>query len=187
MQAAAQPATLLVLGDSLSAGYGLARQAGWVNLLQQRLDRSGTGYQVINASITGDTTHGGLKRLPAALQRHSPAIVIIELGGNDGLRGLDLATTSDNLRRMIVLSRAAGAKVLLLGVRLPANYGKAYGERFQALYADLAASEKTALVATFMQDVADHLSLMQADGIHPSAAAQAKLLDNVWPTLSPLL
>lgn len=178
---------MLVVGDSLSAGYGLARGEGWVDLLRQRLDATGRRCRVINASITGDTTHGGLKRLPAALEKHPPAIVIIELGGNDGLRGLDLATTRDNLRRMIALSRQTGARVLLLGVRLPANYGKAYRERFHALYTELQDSEQVALVPALMLGVAEHLSMMQADGIHPAAAAQGKLLDNVWPALLPLL
>jgi acyl-CoA thioesterase-1 len=142
---------------------------------------------VINASITGDTTHGGLTRLPAALQRHQPEIVLLELGGNDGLRGLDLATTRDNLRDMIHLARAAGARVLLLGLRLPANYGKVYADRFHAVYTELAASENAAIVDFFLEGVAETTELMQPDGIHPSAQAQPRILDNVWEGLEPLL
>jgi acyl-CoA thioesterase-1 len=178
---------LLVVGDSLSAAYGIAPEHGWVRLLQQRLDEQGKDYRVINASITGDTTHGGLTRLAHALQRHKPALVIIELGGNDGLRGFDLDSTHDNLQQMIRQARAQGAKVLLLGVRLPANYGKIYGERFSALFTRLADTEQVTLVPAFMLGVADHLELMQADGIHPGVQAQPKLLDNVWPALAPLL
>lgn len=186
--AEAAPQRILVLGDSLSAGYGLDdRSDGWVSLLQQRLDAKGTGQQVINASITGDTTHGGLTRLPDALQQHSPGIVILELGGNDGLRGFSLARTRDNLRRMIELSRAAGARVLLLGVKLPANYGRRYGEKFHAIYTALAASEQVALVDFFLEGVAETTELMQPDGIHPAASAQPRILDNVWQGLAPLL
>jgi len=178
---------LLVVGDSLSAAYGIPAERGWVSLLQQRLREQGKDYRVINASITGDTTHGGLTRLPKALQSHRPSVVIIELGGNDGLRGFDLETTRSNLQEMIRLSRDAGATVLLLGVRLPANYGKAYRERFSEVFSSLAAAEQVALVPAFMLGISDHLDMMQADGIHPSAEAQEKLLENVWPTLLPLL
>lgn len=176
-----------MVGDSLSAAYGIAPEHGWVSLLQQRLDEQTRDYRVINASITGDTTHGGLTRLPDALQRHRPSLVIVELGGNDGLRGFDLDSTRNNLQQMIRLARSDGAEVLLLGVRLPANYGKAYRQRFAALFRELAAEEKVALVPAFMLGVADRLELMQADGIHPGRQAQAKLLDNVWPVLAPLL
>ena len=186
-QVLAKPGTVLVLGDSLSAGYGIPRGQDWVSLLQQRLDGSDQAYRVINASITGDTTHGGLTRLPAALQRHHPEIVLVELGGNDGLRGLDLATTRDNLRAMIHLARQAGARVLLLGLRLPANYGKVYADRFHAVYTELAASENAALVDFFLEGVAETTELMQPDGIHPSARAQPRILDNVWEGLEPLL
>ena len=186
-QVLAKPGTVLVLGDSLSAGYGIPRGQDWVSLLQQRLDGSDQAYRVINASITGDTTHGGLTRLPAALQRHQPEIVLVELGGNDGLRGLDLATTRDNLRAMIHLARQAGARVLLLGLRLPANYGKVYADRFHAVYTELAASENAALVDFFLEGVAETTELMQPDGIHPSARAQPRILDNVWEGLEPLL
>jgi len=186
-QVLARPGTVLVLGDSLSAGYGIPRGQDWVSLLQQRLDGSDQAYRVINASITGDTTHGGLTRLPGALQRHQPEIVLIELGGNDGLRGLDLATTRDNLREMIHLARQAGARVLLLGLRLPANYGKVYADRFHAVYTELAASENAALIDFFLKGVAETTELMQPDGIHPSARAQPRILDNVWEGLEPLL
>lgn len=178
--------TLLVIGDSLSAGYGLPPGSGWVDLLRQRLRQQGFDWQVINASITGDTTRGGLSRLPQALARHRPRVVIIELGGNDGLRGFPLAQTRANLRKLVQLSRDAGAKVLLLGVRLPPNYGE-YAERFHALYHQVAKAEQVPLVAFFMQGVAENRNLMQADGIHPAAAAQPRLLDNVWPALRPLL
>jgi acyl-CoA thioesterase-1 len=178
---------LLVIGDSLSAAYGLSPEQGWVRLLQQRLDEQGKDYRVINASITGDTTHGGLTRLPQALQRHRPSLVIIELGGNDGLRGFDLDSTRNNLRQMIREARAQGAEVLLLGVRLPANYGETYNQQFSAVFTGLAESEQVPVVPAFMLGVADHLDMMQADGIHPSGRAQPRLLDNVWPTLAPLL
>jgi len=183
----AETRNLLVVGDSLSAAYGMAPEHGWVRLLQQRLDEQGKDYRVINASITGDTTKGGLTRLPDALQRHQPDIVIIELGGNDGLRGFAPENTRDNLRQMIGLARQHDAKVLLLGVRIPANYGKIYRERFSAVFRQLAETEQVPLVPEFMSGVAEHLELMQADGIHPSRQAQPRLLDNVWPALSPLL
>ena len=187
MHAQPAPATIVVIGDSLSAAYGIARDDGWVALLEQRLATTAANYRVINASITGDTTHGGLSRLPALLQRTQAAIVIIELGGNDGLRGLSLARTQTNLRTMIHASRAAGAQVLLLGMRLPANYGPIYGEQFAALYRALADTEQVALVDFFLTGVAETLDLMQADGIHPGAAAQPRMLENVWQALQPLL
>ncbi len=183
--AQARPA-LLVLGDSLSAGYGLPAGSGWVDLLRHRLHQQGLDWAVINASITGDTTRGGLSRLPEALARHRPQVVIIELGGNDGLRGFPLAQIRANLRKLVQLSRDAGAKVILLGVRLPPNYGE-YAERFHALYHQVAETEQVPLVAFFMQGVAENRDLMQADGIHPAVSAQPRLLDNVWPTLQPLL
>ena len=177
---------LLVLGDSLSAGYGLQPGQGWVDLLRRRLQAQGLDWQVVNASITGDTTEGGLARLPAALQRHRPALVVIELGGNDGLRGFPLQRIRANLRRLVQLAREAGARVLLLGVRLPANYG-AYAERFHALYREVAEAEGVPLVDFFLEGVAETRALMQADGIHPAAAAQPRILDNIWPALRPLL
>lgn len=178
---------ILVLGDSLSAGYGIAQNAGWVHLLQQRLQQQYPDIAVINASISGDTTHGGLTRLPAALQRHHPAIVVIQLGGNDGLRGLDLAQAQNNLGDMIELARQAGAQVLLLGVKLPANYGPVYAAQFHQIYTNLAKEKQVALVDFFLQGVAETTALMQADGIHPSAKAQPRILQNVWPKLEKLL
>jgi acyl-CoA thioesterase-1 len=178
---------VLVLGDSLSAAYGIPRQQGWVALLQQRLGEAGYPHQVINASITGDTTAGALARLPVVLRDQRPALVVIELGGNDGLRGFTLDQLRGNLERLVELCRAAGAKVLLLGVRLPANYGSAYGERFHQVYAEVSKSTQAPLVPFFLAGVAETREGMQADGIHPGAAAQPRLLDNVWPALQPLL
>ena len=180
-------ARILVLGDSLSAAYGIDRQQGWVALLQQRLQSRGYDYEVINASITGDTTRGGLSRLPAALEREHPAVLIIALGGNDGLRGFAPQQTAENLRTMIRQGRATGASVLLLGIKVPANYGKAFGEKFHRIFLDLAQDEKVALVPFFLEGVAETRELMQADGIHPGVAAQPRILDNVWGGLAPLL
>ena len=185
--ASADRARLLVLGDSLSAGYGIPAEAGWVSLLQKRLDDKSGAWEVINASISGDTTGGGLNRLPAALQRHEPDIVVIELGGNDGLRGLSLSVMRNNLSQMVHLAREKGAQVLLLGVHLPANYGPRYGERFHRVFIEVAMKTKTPLVEFFLEGVAEDLALMQADGIHPSAAAQPRVLDNVWPKLETLI
>ena len=176
-----------MLGDSLSAAYGIDRQQGWVALLQQRLQSRGYDYEVINASITGDTTRGGLSRLPAALEREHPAVLIIALGGNDGLRGFAPQQTAENLRTMIRQGRATGASVLLLGIKVPANYGKAFGEKFHRIFLDLAQDEKVALVPFFLEGVAETRELMQADGIHPGVAAQPRILDNVWAGLAPLL
>jgi acyl-CoA thioesterase-1 len=178
---------VLVVGDSLSAGYGIEQQQTWVALLRERLAEEGLDIPVTNASITGDTTRGGLSRLPAALQRTAPAVVVIALGGNDGLRGFAPDQTRTNLRRMIDLSRNAGAEVLLLGVKLPANYGRAYGEKFHRVYLDLAAETQTAVVPFFLEGVAETRALMQPDGIHPSAAAQPRILQNVWAALAPML
>ena len=185
--AAQEPARILVVGDSLSAAYGIDKQRGWVALLQQRLDETGNPWQVVNASITGDTTRGGLTRLPAALARERPGILIIALGGNDGLRGFAPAQTRDNLARMIELGREAGARVLLLGVRLPENYGRAFGEKFHRVYLDLADEKRVALVPFFLEGVAETRALMQPDGIHPGVDAQPRILDNVWQALEPLL
>ncbi|MDQ2695704.1 MAG: arylesterase [Pseudomonadota bacterium] len=183
---AAEP-VILVLGDSLSAAFGMPLEQGWVSLLQQRLRASGLPHRVVNASISGDTTRGGLARLPDALARHRPDIVILELGGNDGLRGLPLAEMEKNLAAMIGLSRAAGARVVLVEMRIPPNYGPVYSEKFRAVYADLARRHDLPLVPFFLDGVATDAALMQEDGIHPRADAQARLLDNVWPTLEPLL
>jgi acyl-CoA thioesterase-1 len=184
---AADTRTILVLGDSLSAGYGIDRDSGWVTSLQHKLDAEEQPYHVINASISGDTTRGGLQRLPQALQQWSPAIVIIELGGNDGLRGLSLKSMSSNLDRMIQISREAGAGVLLVGIRLPANYGKAYGDRFHDIYSDLAHRHGVPLLPFLLDSVAEHKELMQADGIHPRASGQAIMMENVYRYLQPML
>lgn len=181
---------VLVVGDSLSAEYGLARGSGWVALLEQRLQRQQPGARVVNASVSGDTTAGGRSRLPALLERHRPDIVILELGGNDALRGLPLTTTRDNLRAMIRASRDAGARVLLLGMDMPPNYGERYRAEFRAVYADLAREEQTALVPFFLAgvaDIPDAARYFQADRIHPNEQAQGRMLDNVWGVLRRLL
>lgn len=184
---------ILVLGDSLSAEYGLARDRGWVKLLEQRLvdqriTAQGRGqYSVVNASISGETTSGGRTRLPALLKTHRPAIVIIELGANDGLRGLSLQSMRANLRAMIVASQQAGARVLLVGMRIPPNYGRDYAERFFASFAELSRELKTALAPFLLDGIAEDLSMFQPDRIHPNEKAQQRLLDNVWPHLLPLL
>ncbi len=185
--ARAEALNLLVVGDSLSAGYGIATEQGWVNLLQLRLDQRGPNYRVVNASITGDTTRGGLARLPRALQVHKPHIVIIELGGNDGLRGLHYDEMRANLQQMVELSREAGARVLLLGMRMPPNYGPEFTRRYHQVFHQVAAEEQVTLVPFFMERVAEDKSLMQADGVHPNAEAQPVLLDNVWSALEPML
>lgn len=179
--------TLLVLGDSLSAAYGIPMQRGWVSLLEDRLQRTGKGYRVVNASVSGETTRGGAGRLAALLGQHQPALVIIELGGNDGLRGVDLNQTQQHLERMVAASQAAGARVLLIGVRLPPNFGPAYRERFETVYADVAARFAIPLVPFLLEGVALRPELMQADGIHPRAEAQGVMLDVVWPFLEPML
>jgi acyl-CoA thioesterase-1 len=182
--------TLLVVGDSLSAEYGLARGSGWVALLQARLGREHPSETVVNASISGDTTAGGLARLPALLAQHRPGIVILELGGNDALRGLPLDTTRQNLDAMARLAKAAGARVLIVGMQVPPNYGRSYGERFASLFAEVAQAEGTALVPFMLKGVADGPqadSLFQADRIHPLAKAHPIILGNVWPVLEPLL
>lgn len=176
-----------MLGDSLSAAYGIDQRRGWVALLQQRLREQSLDYEVVNASITGDTTRGGLSRLPATLDREQPAILIIALGGNDGLRGFAPQQTRDNLRQIIEMGRAAGARVLLLGVKIPANYGKAFGEKFHRVYLELGRDQQVALVPFFLAGVAETRDLMQPDGIHPAAAAQPRILNNVWAGLAPLL
>ena len=182
--------TLLVLGDSLSAEYGLARGSGWVTLLEQRLAAAKTGVVVVNASVSGDTTSGGRSRLPPLLTQHRPDWVIIELGGNDALRGLPLAMTRTNLVEMARAAKNAGARVLITGMQLPPNYGRAYGAEFAALFAEVARAERTALVPFLLAGVADApnaLALFQPDRIHPRAEAQPRMLDNVWPALLPLL
>lgn len=180
---------IIVLGDSLSSAYGIDIKQGWVHLLQQQLNQhyGEQQYRVINAAITGDTTQGGLKRLPALLEKYSPQTVIIELGGNDGLRGYPLGKLRENITQMIELSRANNAQVLLLGIRIPPNYGRRYSEGFFNSYASIAAASQTALVPIFMAGVDENLDAMQSDGIHPSASAQPQLLENVWPHLEPLI
>jgi len=187
VHAKAENPVILVVGDSLSAGYGVAVDATWVALLQQRLAAQGYGYRVVNASISGDTTGAARTRLPRALDLHKPAIVILELGGNDGLRGLPVRTVRENFEFLIEHSQAAGAKVVLVGMRMPPNYGAAYADGFHALYGELASRYRTPLLGFFLEGVALDDKLMQADGIHPTAAAQPRLLDNLWPVLSQVL
>jgi len=184
---AAEPPVILVLGDSISAGFGLPPGAGWTHLLQKRLAERRYPHRVVNASISGDTTAGGRSRLPALLARHKPAIVVIELGGNDGLRGAPVATTRANLRRMIELAKAAPARVLLLGMRMPPNFGPTYTAQFEAMYAELARAQGAALVPFFLERIATDLGKFQPDRIHPTAAAQPELVATVWPALMKLL
>lgn len=182
--------TVLVVGDSLSAEYGLPRGSGWVALLEQRLAQEKRAVRVVNASISGDTTYGGRSRLPALLAQHKPTHVIIELGGNDALRGLALEATRANLAWMVQQSRKAGARVLLLGMQMPPNYGADYARRFSELYAQVARSEKAALVPFFLKGVADGpdpTRWFQADRIHPNTEAQPLMLNNVWPELKKIL
>ncbi|HAI94694.1 MAG TPA: arylesterase [Xanthomonadaceae bacterium] len=179
---------VLVVGDSLSAAHNIPVAAGWVNLLDLRLKRDMKAPPaVVNASISGETSAGALTRLPALLAKHRPSVVVIELGGNDALRGLAPAQLRGNLARMIELSQAAGAKVLLVGIDVPPNYGPAYRTRLKATYAELAETYHTALLPFLLEGVALQPGMFQADGLHPVAAAQPKLLDNVWPVLKPLL
>lgn len=187
---AAEPPLILVLGDSISAEYGIARGSGWVALLEQRLARERMAARVLNASVSGDTTAGGRSRLPALLKAHRPAVVVIELGGNDALRGLSLEMTEANLTAMTQAAQAAGAKVLLAGMQMPPNYGADFGRRFFALYPQVAKAQRAALVPFLLKGVADgdHAqALFQPDRIHPTAAAHPIILDNVWPELRRLL
>jgi acyl-CoA thioesterase-1 len=186
--AGAESPAILVFGDSISAGYGLAHvETGWVEMLRAKLKSEGYGYQVINASVSGETTAGGLARLPRALSLHHPQIVIIELGGNDGLRALPIAQMRTNLAQMLDLSNAGGAKVLLLGMRIPPNYGPEYTEQFHAAFAEAAQKNKVPLVPFLLEGIALTPDLVQADGIHPNEQGQPILLANVWPALKPLL
>lgn len=187
VHAAVAPHTILVLGDSLSAGYGVKVEATWVALLERRLAAQGYGYRVVNASISGETTGGARGRLPRALELHKPAIVVLELGGNDGLRGLPVKQVRGNFEYLIETARAATADVVLVGMRMPPNYGAEYADSFHALYGELAKKYQLPLVEFFLDGVALDDNLMQADGIHPTAAAQPKLLDNLWPALSKVL
>lgn len=176
-----------MFGDSLSAAYGISAQRGWVALLAARLQRERLDYNVVNASISGETTAGGLARLPRALAREKPAILILELGANDGLRGLPVAEMRGNLDAMIGLARRAGAKVLLVGMRIPPNYGPDYTHAFAGAFADLAARRGVPLVPFLLEGIAEDLDNFQSDRIHPTEAAQPALLDNVWKPLRPLL
>jgi acyl-CoA thioesterase-1 len=191
-QGAAEARVVLVVGDSMSAEYGLARGKGWVALLTQRLagDKRAPAVSVVNASISGDTTSGGRSRLPALLKRHKPAVVVVELGGNDALRGLPLSMTRDNLAAMVRAAKDAGAKVLLLGMQIPPNYGRQYGEDFAAVFPAVAKREGAALVPFLLKGVGDGANpeaMFQADRIHPREEAHPVMLANVWPALKPLL
>ncbi len=186
-RAAAPSSVLLVVGDSISAGYGLPKGTGWVDLLAARIQAQRLPFRVINASITGDTTAGGRARLPALLAQHKPAIVVVELGGNDGLRGGNLKATKDNLDAMIADVQKSGARALLVGMRLPPNYGPAYTREFDAMYGDVARVRHAALVPFLFAGFGESSEWFQPDRIHPTAAAQTMLLDNVWPELAPLM
>lgn len=181
------PARLLVLGDSLSAGYGIPVEQGWVALLAGRLQQAGHPYRVVNASISGDTTAGGLRRLPPLLAEHRPELVLIELGANDGLQGLPLETVRDNLLRLVELAQASARAVLLIGVRMPPNYGPRYAAGFAELFRAVAQRRGVPLVPALLAGVGERFELLQQDGLHPLAEAQPLLLDNVWPELVPLL
>lgn len=183
----ASGSTILVFGDSLSAAYGVRPEQGWVTLLTQRLQTQGYGYQVINASVSGETSSGGLERLPRALSLHAPDILILELGANDGLRGLPVNAMHDNLAQMVRLAQAAGARVLLVAIRIPPNYGPRYTDEFGRAYGEIAQKYHLPLVPFLLEKVALDAALMQEDGLHPNAAAQPIILDTVWPHLKPLL
>lgn len=182
-----QASTLLVVGDSLSAAYGLPQNQGWVSLLEQELEQRGSRLRVVNASISGETSSGGLSRLPRLLEDYQPKLVLLELGANDGLRGTPLRIMEQNLRQMIELSQAANAQVLLIGIRLPPNYGPQYTERFYQIYPKLAQEYGLPLVPFLLENVATDYRLMQRDGLHPNADAQPIVLQTVWKQLGPLL
>ncbi|MBX3666104.1 MAG: arylesterase [Burkholderiales bacterium] len=185
--AGATDRTILVFGDSISAGYGLKAEEGWVALLQKRIAAQGYGYRVVNASVSGETTSGGNVRLPRALGLHKPQVLVLELGANDGLRGLPLDVSRRSLASMIEAAQASGAEVLLLGMRIPPNYGLRYTQSFTRMYAELAKEYDVPLVPFFMEKVALDRAMMQEDGLHPTAAAQPLLLDTAWPALRKLL
>ena len=187
LPATAPARIILVVGDSISAAYGIPVEHGWVSLLQQRLDTSGYPYRVVNASISGDTTANARARLPEALASHQPDVVLLGLGGNDGLRGLSLSAMKNNLADMIASSREAGSKVLLIGVQLPPNYGPRYTERFQSVFHELASEQDLALLPSLVDGIGTEQNLMQQDGIHPNAVAQPLIADRVWKKLVPLL
>lgn len=178
---------VLVLGDSLSAAYGIKADAGWVSLLRERMQQAQPPHEVVNASISGETTAGGLARLGKLLDEHQPKLVIVELGANDALRGLPISAPRENLSRIVSLSRDAGARVLLLGIEIPVNYGPQYRDSLRSMYRDLAAEFKLPLVPFLLEGVALDPELMQADGLHPTAAAQPRLLENVWPAIEKAL
>lgn len=183
-----QAATILVFGDSISAAYGLEVKQSWVSLLQQKLDKAAPGkHQVVNGSLSGETTSGGRTRLPPLLKKHRPDVVIIELGGNDGLRGLAPSQMAANLRQMISDARAGKADVILLGMKIPPNYGKAYTQAFEKVFVTVSQEEKVPLLPFFLDGVGGHPELVQADGIHPVAAAQPRLLENAWPLIEKAL
>lgn len=184
---AAEDRNILVLGDSISASYGIPIEAGWVSLLQERLDAEGYAYRVHNASITGETTAGAKVRIMDLLQEYRPEIVIIELGGNDGLRGLSLAEVEMNLDRIISHARENRAKVLLIPMHLPTNYGPVFNRKFTEIYQDLAARHSITLGTFILEGIGDNSDLMQDDGIHPTAPAQTVMLENIWPDLQKLL
>jgi len=181
------PKTVLVLGDSLSAEYGLARGAGWIALLEQKLKAEKIDARIVNASISGETTSGGRARLPALLNQHKPQVVVIELGANDGLRGLPVPAAEANLRAMVSMSQQQDAKVMLIGMRMPPNYGRAYTERFFTMYENLAKEVKAPLVPFMLEGVADNPALFQADRRHPNAEAHPMILNNIWPTFKALI
>ena len=184
---AASDRVILVFGDSLSTAYGFDVEKGWVSLLKERLVREKFDYRVVNASISGETTRGGRARINDVLEAAGPGIVIVELGGNDGLRGINLQSTEKNLEAIVKSALEAGAEVLLLAMELPPNYGPSYIERFRQIYMNIAEANEVYLVPFFLEGVADNSNLMQADGIHPKAEAQPQLLENIWPYLKPLL
>jgi acyl-CoA thioesterase I len=179
--------TILVFGDSLSAGYGVESGSGWVDLLKQRLSEKQLPYQVVNASISGDTSAGGLSRIAAELKRHRPDILILELGANDGLRGLPLKSMKNNLSSIVQKAKASGAQVLLVGMQMPPNYGPRYTERFSAIYGELAKEQQLPLVPFLLKKVALDPALMQPDNLHPNSKGQPLLLEMVWPVLQPML
>jgi acyl-CoA thioesterase-1 len=181
------PKTVLVLGDSLSAEYGLARGTGWVALLDQKLKAQKIDAAIVNASISGETTSGGLTRLPALLTQHKPEMVVIELGANDGLRGLPVAAAEANLRSMVTLAQKQNARVMLVGMRMPPNYGRAYTDKFFGMYKDVSTELKAPLVPFMLEGVAQEASMFQADRLHPLATAHPTILANIWPTFSKLI
>lgn len=187
MSCANRPPLILVLGDSLSAAYGIDSNKGWVALLRERLSERGRAERIVNASVSGETTAGGVTRLSPLLERHRPDILVIQLGANDGLRGLPFDRTDANLTRLVQLGQASGAQVLLVGIRLPPNYGAAFTKGFQAIFPAVAKREGVPLVPWFLEGVAEDRALMQADGLHPNEDAQPRLLENLWSGLEPML